>query len=207
MSSMPLPVFDHPDWLQAYVRKTIRRFAMGEGGDERAVGNQTLAMFAVVCKKLNKFIQPLLDPRFYTEGVHHPRINNFDVTLMKKFRADSINRLFPVMEQLALKVIRWPIDMGGTFAMEFVFKTGNTYHGRVRVKLESPASISVHVYSMSDQRFKEELEFLVYLTFDTQGWYVVLDNIHGKRIHTRVFHEVLRQRITAAFKRGDFPLA
>jgi hypothetical protein len=207
MSSMPLPVIDNPDWLQDFARKMIHYIASGEGGDERAVGNQTLAMFAAACKEFHQFCKPLLGPRFYTGRVHHPRINNSDVTLMKQFRADSINRLFPVMEQLAPKVIRWPINMGETPAMEFVVKTGNTYHGRVRVKHETPASISVHVYSMSDQRFKEELEFLVYLTFDTQGWYVVLDNIHGKRIHTRVFHEVLRQRITAAFKRGDFPLA
>ncbi len=111
------------------------------------------------------------------------------------------------MKQLAPKVTSKAIDMDGMSAMEFVVKTGNKYHSRIRVRHETPASISVHVYSVSAHDFKDELEFLVYLTFDTQGWYVVLDNIRNKRIHTRDFHEVLRQRITAAFKRGDFPLA
>jgi hypothetical protein len=49
--------------------------------------------------------------------------------------------------------------------------------------------------------------FLVYITFDTRGRYVVLDTSHEKRITILDFHEQLRKRITDAFERGDCPLA
>jgi hypothetical protein len=210
MLSLPVPVIDNPDWLQAYVRKMIRRFARGEGGDKRAVGNQTLAMFALVCKKLNKFIQPRLDRRFYTDRPHHPRVVLDDITLMKTYRRDVIKEMLSAIKRLAPNVTSEWVEMrGGISALQVVVKTGYVLHGFVRVVHVTPAVISVHVYSNSVSRTncKRELEFLVYLTFDTRGWYVVLDNIHEKRIHIRDFHEVLRQRITAAFKRGDFPLA
>jgi hypothetical protein len=209
MLSQPAPVIVNPDLFHFFVRKMIRRITGGDGGDKRAVGNQTLAMFALICKKLHRFIQPRLDRRFYTGRPHHPRVVLDNITSMKEYRRDVINEMRPVIKRLAPNVTSEQIEIRCTYALQFVIKTGYDLHGVVRVQHVTPALISVHVYSNSVSRTncKKELEFLVYLPFDTRGRYVVLDNAHEKRITSRDFHEVLQQRITAAFNRGDFPLA
>jgi hypothetical protein len=198
----------NPDLFHAFVRKMIRDIARGGGGDAQAVSNQTLAMFALVCQKLHKFMQRRLDRRFYTGRAHHPRVVFEDITDMKEYRKDVIDGLRAMIKGLAPNVTTMFGDLPKHgYGMEAIVKTGYNCHGRVWVEYLAPSLLNVRVFSVSGRRFNEQIVFLVYITFDTRGRYVVLDTSHEKRITIPDFHEQLRKRITDAFKRGDCPLA
>jgi hypothetical protein len=207
MFFQPAPVIVHPDLFHAFVRKMIRDIARGDNGEAEAVGNQTLAMFAVVCKKLNKFMRKRLTSRFYTGRPHHPLVVLSDITRMKEYRQRVIEGMHQAIKELAPNVSSDYIEIRSMPVLQFFVKTGDNFHGRVWVKKITPSLISVHVHSVSNQRFRKETEFDVYVTFDTQGRYVVVDDVHGNRITRLDFHELLRQRITAAINRGDVLLA
>jgi hypothetical protein len=91
------------------------------------------------------------------------------------------------------------------YGMEAMVMTGHNCHGRVWVEYLAPSLLNVRVFS--GRGFNEQIVFLVYITFDTRGRYVVLDSSKEKRITILTFHDQLRKRITDAFKRGDCPLA
>jgi hypothetical protein len=208
MFSQPASVITNPDLFHAIVRKIIRDIARGDGGDKQAVSNQTLATFALTCQKLHKFMQRRLDRRFYSGRPHHPLFEWWRVTAMKEYRISVINGMRQEMNGLApdVNTLFGDLPKHG-YGMESIVKTEDNYHGRVWVECLAPSLLNVRVFSVSGRRFVEQIQFLVYITYDTQGRYVVVDNIHGKRITKPDFHQLLRKRITDAFSRGDCPLA
>ncbi len=126
---------------------------------------------------------------------------------MKEYRQRVIKGMRQAIKGLAPNVSSDCIEIRSMPVLQFFVKTGDDYHGRVWVKKLTPSLILVHVHLVSNQRFRRETEFHVYVTFDTQGRYVVVDDASENRITRLDFHELLRQRITAAFNRGDVRLA
>jgi hypothetical protein len=199
----------HPHLFHAFVLKMIRDIVRGDGRNApAALGNHTLAMLAATCRKFKKLTKRRLDRRFYSGRPHHPRFDWPQVTCMKDYRKNVIDGLRVMIKGLAPTVTTVFGDLPKHgYGMESIVQTDYIQHGRVWVQYLAPSLLNVRVFSVKNWRFIEQIQFLVYITFDTQGRYVVVDNIHGKRITRLDFHQLLRKRITDAFKRGDCPLA
>lgn len=199
----------HPHLFHAFVRDIMRDIATGDGRNApAALGNHTLAMLALTCTKLRKFMQRRLDRRFFTGRPHHPRVVLEDITDMKEYRKEVIDGLRAMIKGLAPNVttVFGQLPKHG-YGMEAMVMTGYNCHGRVWVQVLSVSLLNIRVFSVSGRDFNEQIVFPVYITFDTRGRYVVLDSSKEKRITILTFHDQLRERITDAFKRGDCPLA
>jgi len=202
-ATSPVSGVTNPDLFHVFVRKMVRRIVRGDGGEMDRVGNQTLCTLALVCKKLHKFIQPRIDQRFYTGRPHHPRVVLYDITRMKEYRQRVVEAMRVMMKGLGTNVSVDRIEVRSSPVLQFIIKTGDVYNGRVWVKPVAPSLVLVEMHSVHSQRFRKETEFPVHLTFDTQGWYVVVDDVKGNRIPRLEFLDLLKQRITDVCSRGE----
>jgi hypothetical protein len=136
-------------------------------------GNKTIRDISGVCKELSRMLGPVLIARRFEAGVHRLGFYSLHVTDMKKYRNELFSMVVETIKGVGTKT---ELRYSGENTYQYWIEKDGALIGRVAVTPVNTFWLEIEISSVRASRFIKEKTVKLFPTFDTQGWFIAVDN-------------------------------
>jgi hypothetical protein len=165
MSGSLSKFLSHQDAWKLVVSKIIKII-------DSSMDNPTILMMSLACKDLKEALAPVLKKRIFTYRHNDTEYYPFFCSEMGEYRKELFSVMVNTVKWSYTKTVR--LD-NKEFDYRYMLKKDEKVIGLVIITLANYWR-ETEIYAVSGSKFVKNKTVKLFATFDTQGWYVAVDN-------------------------------